>query len=289
MMKALVTGAAGFVGRHITRHLELAGWNVVGTDSVWGTAGAPNFMMRDSLFDLVVHAAAAGPNRKAIDTQLGNFPYNVALDASLINWCIETKQRRLVYLSSSAIYSNSLNTGTFGPQPFTERQGMINSPSDVYGETKRIGEKMALQARDAGVAVHIVRPFSGYGEDQSEDFPFRAFVERAKRREDPFTIWGNADQVRDWIHIDDICRAIIALIELDYQEPVNLCTGVGTSMRQLAQLVVSRSIDKEYDPEFVVDTGAPMGVFHRVGDPALLHSIYVPQITIEEGVRRAFK
>ncbi len=289
-LNALVTGAAGFVGRHMCRTLELAGWNVTGTDVKYGTGGAPNFINRGEVFDLVVHAAAAGPNRQAIDTQAGNFPYNVMLDASIIEWCITTQQRRLVYLSSCAVYSNELRHPTLGGDvtsmrfPFTENMGFLYEPFDVYGETKRIGEKMAMQAKKAGVAVHIVRPFSGYGEDQSTDFPFGAFVERAKKRVDPFPIWGNANQVRDFIHIDDVCQGILAIVDADYQEPVNLCTGVGTSMIDLARTCAAVV---KYVPDYKVDENAPMGVFYRVGDPTVFHSIYEPKISLMAGVKRA--
>lgn len=304
MKTALVTGSYGFVGRHMCKHLDDLGWDVYTLDPadpqfhhgavVLSHGGDFSQFVNYSskVFDLVVHAAAAAPHRRAIDEQKANFPYNVMLDAAMFNWAITTKQKHVVYLSSSAVYSDELHHPTLGGSvadgmqfPFTEDMGFLHEPFDVYGQTKRIGERMAQQALWAGVPVTIVRPFSGYGEDQSEDFPFRAFIERARRRENPFTIWGDAGQVRDWIHIDDIVRGIMALVEARVTAPVNLCTGIETSMHDLARMIVEKI--PEYEPKALVDANAPMGVRYRVGDPTLLNAFYTPTVTIEEGIKRA--
>src|SRR5262245_26441665 len=175
-------------------------------------------------YDLVIHAAARGPNRRAIDTQPSNFAYNTLLDATMFEWFMRTDQRHLVYISSCAVYTPNIG--------MMSEDGDTFSPFDTYGQTKAHGERLAAAAIDAGQNVTVVRPFSGYGEDQSVDFPFRAFVERAKRKEDPFTIWGNAQQVRDWIHVDDIVNGTLALVEhgKGVLPPMNLCTGRRVSM-----------------------------------------------------------
>jgi nucleoside-diphosphate-sugar epimerase len=289
--KALITGAAGFVGSHMMDHLLDDNWQVTATDLLWGTEVA-NVIEDDLRYDLVIHAAAAGPNRKAIDTQPANFPYNVMLDAAMLEWAIRTGQRHFVYLSSSAVYPRIFqghSAAAMGRQ-LIEADATTNlghsDPFDTYGWTKLFGERMAEEARAAGVIMTVVRTFSGYGEDQTEDFPFRAFVERARRREDPFVIWGNAKQVRDWIHIDDVIAGIMAVVASHTSKIVNICTGIGTSMEELANLVCA-AVD--HKAKIQVDESAPLGVFYRVGDPTLFHEFYTPKITLEEGVHRAFK
>jgi nucleoside-diphosphate-sugar epimerase len=287
-VKALVTGSSGFVGRHMVKTLETAGYWVTKIDLVTHNDVRKYIPTCITRFDLVVHAAAAAPHRKAIDTERVNFPYNVGLDATMFEWAIRTKQRRFVYLSSSAAYPKMFQ----GPHRSERlREAYINptspeEPDSVYGWTKLLGERMAEAAHADGLNVHIVRPFSGYGEDQSTDFPFRAFAQRAKTKADPFIIWGSAEQVRDWIHIDDICRAIMMLIDDDFALPVNLCTGTGTSMYQLATLMCEHI---GYVPQVRVDHDAPLGVFYRVGDPIRMFDHYIPKISIEEGIRRALR
>lgn len=295
MKKALVTGHAGFVGRHMLNRLAVDGWDVTGIDISHGLDVMHYVRETSRVFDLVVHAAAAGPNRAAIDEQPLNFPYNVRLDATMIEWAARTRQRHFVYLSSSAVYSASVQTEHFQipgvdyrlPEHYTD---LIEEPADTYGFTKLVGERMIEAARAHGLNVTVVRPFSGYGTDQSEDFPFRAFVERAKRREQPFKIWGSAEQVRDFIHIDDICEAIMCLVEDGTAEPVNLCTGQGTSMTELAQRVWWAAWPDQLDDfKIQVDTDAPLGVHYRVGNPERLHQHYIPKISLEEGISLALR
>src|SRR5690606_5900264 len=118
----------------------------------------------------------------------------------------------------------------------------------------------------------------------SADFPFGAFVARARRLDDPFRIWGDGEQVRDWIHIDDVVRGALAAVDGDVDGPVNLCTGVGSSMVELAQRVCAAA---GYDPEFEFERRAPRGVEYRVGDPTRMREIYIPRVGLAEGVARA--
>ena len=157
-------------------------------------------------------------------------------------------------------------------------------PDAIYGQVKIMGETLAEAYRAQGGTVTVVRPFSGYGEDQSAQFPFGAFRDRALAREDPFTIWGDGTQVRDWVHVDDVVGAVLAAVDQGVDGPVNLCTGVGTSMTELATLLMVAS---GYCPDIDYRTDAPAGVAYRVGDPARMREFYQPKVTIEEGVRRA--
>src|SRR6185369_16127194 len=177
-VRALVTGSMGFIGRHFWNELPRRGWEVDVCDIKAGPGVMELFGRSTNRYDLVVHAASRSPHRVAIDTQPASHIYNQLLDAAMFDWVVRTKQGRVLYLSSCAA---------------------ADAEPDAYGLLKLTGERMAVQARAAGVPVTVVRPYSGYGEDQSEDFPFRAFVERARRREDPFDVWGDGKQVRDWI------------------------------------------------------------------------------------------
>lgn len=297
-MKALVTGAAGFIGRNFSVYLQSLGWGVEEVD-IRSNADCLLWFRRNTFhnrgrYDLVVHAAAMGPNRKSIDQAPSYSVYNTLLDAAMFDWAIETAQPQVVYFSSSAVYPAILQGDTSSA---TRRRLAENDieptlsysrPFDRYGEVKLHGEMLALAARECGIGVTVVRPFSGYGTDQTEDFPFGAFLRRAQRHEDPFKIWGNADQARDFIHIDDVVRGTMALVEAGVTKPVNLCTGVDTTMYDLAsRMIASVALKGDYAPDIEVDKSAPMGVLHRVGDPTLLQTWYTPQVTLNEGIARA--
>lgn len=315
---AFVSGAKGFVGRHMVAELEARGWDVHGCDiatspglvlpeddAMW------HFQHNNHRYDLIVHAAASSPHRAAIDREPVHMARNLQLDAAMFDWAVRTGQGRVLYLSSSAAYPVQLQRKAGGwaafwrvgagmfegdpaekveptaPRPLAESSIVLDSPQQpdaAYGWTKLTGEHLAGAARAAGLPVTVVRPFSGYGEDQAELFPFRALVERARRREDPFTIWGDGSQVRDWIHITDVVGGVLAVVESGTTEPVNICTGVGTSMLDLAQMACEIV---GHRPAFEFRLDQPAGVAYRVGDPTRFHQHYTPQISLEVGVKRA--
>lgn len=265
-MRALVTGAAGFVGRHMVAELAARGYEVIECDLVRRTAALDCrvvFGLHQTVYDLVVHAAARSPHRQAIDSTPQMHLYNRMLDASLFEWAARTGQRHVVYFSSCAV---------------------LDAEPDAYGLTKLAGEELAAHARTCGVPVTVVRPFSGYGEDQADDFPFGAFAARARRGDDPFEIWGDGLQVRDWIHVDDVVRGTLALVDAKVDGPVSLCTGIGTSMWDVARLFTAAA---GYEPTLLTRSDRPAGQPRRVGDPTQLLEVYRPEVTLDEGVKRA--
>lgn len=354
----LVTGASGFIGRHISRALESAGYGVHGIDPqhesghfldhVQAWDARDFFRKFGHSYDVVVHAAAVVGGRAKIDGDPLALAVNLELDAALFQWAARTHPGRVVYLSSSAVYPVFLQSAgdpmtagmhcrkpepdmladpkvrermkeaaKFSPASLCPTQGRPGHgtgcmcgtwllrdendrklseasvdldnpqlPDALYGWCKLTGERLASLARAAGVPVSIVRPFSGYGEDQGEDYPFAAMAARARRRDDPFDIWGSGEQVRDWIHVDDICAAILAMVEQGIDGPVNLGTGRATSMRQLAGMFAAAA---GYEPEFRPLPEMPSGVAYRVADVTRLSDFFTPSVSLEDGIERSIK
>jgi nucleoside-diphosphate-sugar epimerase len=293
-MKVLVTGSAGFLGGHFAARLRADGHKVTGVDIANRSSQdiLLGFRYGKRHFDLVLHLAAVSPHRAAIDSRaLAVGVGNLALDAALFDWAARTKPGRVVYFSSSAAYPVDLQNDFARPHDLREDDARLDrlnvgTPDAIYGWVKLTGERLAAAYRAQGGAVTVVRPFSGYGEDQSADFPFGAFRDRALACEDPFTIWGDGSQVRDWVHVDDVVGAVLAAVEEGVDGPLNVCTGIGTSMRELAELFTAAA---GYRPAYELVGDAPAGVAYRVGDPARMHEIYTPRVSIEEGVKRALE
>jgi nucleoside-diphosphate-sugar epimerase len=316
--KALVTGSAGFIGRHMCAALNKAGFTVVGIDIRDGQ-DARSYFRSKTHYDVVVHAAAVVGGRQVIDRTPLEQAVNLELDAAMFSWALRTRPGRIVYLSSSAIYPTWLQraaekqpifevsgtgplsipqqSGDFVPPPLygweprelTERDADYAfgpQPDALYGWVKLTGEKLAALARAAGLNVSIVRPFSGYGEDQDDCYPFPAFAARARRRDDPFVIWGSGGQVRDWVHVEDICRAAVIMIINGIDGPVNIGWGIPVSMLELAQRMCSAV---GYAPEFEIQVEQPTGVMYRVADVTQLSKFFTPIVSLDEGIGRALK
>jgi len=284
-MRALVSGNAGFIGRNFRRRLRADGWDVDGFDIKTGTDAREWFPGNSQPYDLLVHAAAVVGGRVSIDGDPLGIAQNMGIDHAALAWAVRTGTP-VLYFSSSAAYPVGLQVARGRPlyESDLHPQGTVGHPDQTYGWSKVTGEVMVDAARAAGATVSVVRPFSGYGTDQDTDYPFPAFVARAAAREDPFTVWGDGQQVRDFIHIDDIYAACVAIVGSGTTDPVNLATGVGTSFLDLARMVTEAG---GYAPSIECLTDKPTGVRYRVGDPTRMRRYWEPKVSLREGVERA--
>jgi len=300
--QALITGSEGFVGRHITNFLEDRGWRTLGIDIIHGNDAVKYFQRGTDRFDLVVHAAYTVGGRATIDGRNTALIDNELLDASMFDWALRTRQKSVLYFSSSAAYPvKHQDVAWIVTNPLRVEDeinhGSVLTPDAHYGWAKLNGERLADVASQNGLHVHIVRPFSGYGEDQSLDYPFPSIIRRAVQGD--LTVWGPPGQTRDWIHIDDVVAAAYAVYENDERRPVNLCTGRGVEMGDLMKMAWKQAnpgdtpgelIPGEHDyPEITYLEDKPTGVFFRVGDPTRMNEHYTASISIEEGVARAIQ
>lgn len=303
-MRVLVTGAAGFVGRHMADAYESGGHTVIRMDIKYADFPKPATVpvygcVRTDLaritepVDLVIHCAYHVGGRAGIDGQPMNLARNLAIDGSLFEWAASCQMLppRVVYFSSSAAYPAELQTAP-GMVRETDIRSvhvlpLLRAPFDYYGMAKLMGEMMADRARQAGVPVTVVRPFSGYGSDQPAGYPFTDILSRvlAHDMESPFQVWGNPDQTRDWVHIDDIVDTVRALAFDGVDGPVNICTGRGVTMAELAHMMMT-AVHGRVCP-VVGDTEKPMGVMYRVGCPRVMRQYWTPQVSLEAGIARA--
>lgn len=278
------------IGRHFSRYLVDQGWDVTSVDAktrdqyFYGDA-REFFKDHDDRYDLVLHCAAHVGGRLDIENKAAFIgAYNVQLDGAMFEWALRTRPAHVVYWSSSAAYPVE-----YQQWPGTLEETLINIEQPMaadqnYGWAKLVGERMAYECQQEGLKVHVFRPFSGYASDQCTDYPFGAYVERARSKQDPFTVWGDGEQIRDFIHITDITAATMAAIDQDYPAPLNLCTGIPTSFNTLAKLVASAA---GYSPAIEHDRTKPVGVRYRVGDPTEMHKVWEPRLTIEDGIAQA--
>jgi UDP-glucose 4-epimerase len=320
---ALITGAGGFVGKAFCRRLLEDGWFVIGVDDLsagqrpcdwtirpknavdsrwWYTDH--NFCWSEDTvkfwsawssqsYDLVVHCAAVVGGRLKIEGDPLAVATDLAIDSALFNWAVCSKPKKIIYFSSSAVYPVEFQRNDKYQiklsESLTHHEGTrIGRPDMTYGWAKLTGEYLAKQAIEKyGLDVVIYRPFSGYGEDQSLDYPFPSIVERVCRGDNPVTIWGSGDQIRDFIHIDDIVECVLQTMDvLKPGEVLNLGSGIPISFRQLAAIAHTEVAAPTSPCNIVTDTSKPEGVFYRVADTWKMSQFYTPKVSLEEGIRR---
>lgn len=283
-MNILITGHKGFVGRNFVKALPDS--NIVGIDLKDGNDCRDFFRYRNDKFDLVIHLAAIVGGRATIEGEPLSVATDLSIDAEFFNWVHRTKPKNVVYFSSSAAYPIKFQRPELEHRLAENEINLdeVDNPDLTYGWAKLTGEYLAQYISDS--KMYIFRPFSGYGSDQDDSYPFPSFIDRAIRRDDPFEIWGDGNQVRDFIHIEDIVQAVLWHVQTGYTGTFNLCSGVPTSFNRLAEMICD---EVGYKPQIKHITDAPVGVQYRVGNPYLSHQYFKPQISLQEGIRRALE
>ncbi len=319
MRKILITGGAGFVGRHFCKHFLDAGDSVYCVDSLadytgsinpndgwpfFDPLGYKNFQffhedcrsyfkrVKDNDFDYVLHLAAMVGGRLMIEKQPLAIADDLSIDAAYWQWAEVSQPKKTVFFSSSAAY----------PIKFQRKdnyillsEDMINFENDIgmpdmtYGWSKLTGEYLARLAYERhGIRSVVYRPFSGYGEDQDISYPFPSICKRVlkEKNNNVIKVWGTGKQLRDFIHIDDCVDCVCKTMDLiETGDALNISTGVYTSFNDFVKLA-SKIIG--FSPKVIGLSDKPEGVFARAGDINKQKSFgFIPKIDFETGIRRA--
>jgi len=319
MRKILITGAAGFVGRHLTKRLLDAGDEVHAVDSIVPLTGGidphrgwplfnpldyANFhffgedcrdyflRVADDDFDYCFHLAAMVGGRQMIENNPLAVAEDLAIDSSYWRWAVRTRPAKSVCFSSSAAYPVRFQQeGSYRllTEDLIDFERDLGVPDMSYGWAKLTHEYLArLAFQKHGLKSVAYRPFSGYGEDQDDAYPFPSICKRAIQcaGQPVLSVWGTGEQMRDFIHIEDCVDGVLKTMDkIDNADAVNLSTGVLTSFKQFARMAAHIC---GYDPEIRGTSDKPAGVFARGGDTAKQKSLgFRHTIDFRTGIERA--
>lgn len=301
-MHAIVTGAAGFIGAHLCAHLLDQGDEVVGIDCLTDyydprrkEANLATLRSREgftehrldltsatltTLFeraDVVYHLAGQPGVRGSWGEHF--LPYvsrNITATQRVLEAAREVSLWKVVYASSSSVY------GMAESYPTTE--DMCPRPVSPYGVTKLAAEHLCeLYRTTSGVSTVSLRLFTVYGPRQRPDMAFSRLVDAALRRE-PFLLYGDGGQSRDFTYVDDVVRAMRRSALSPWTGVANIGGGSRTTMNEVIDTV--REIAGPFD---VVRLPAQRGdVRHTAADTTRASQGfgYVPRVSLREGIER---
>ena len=300
-MRVLITGAAGFLGSHLTDRFLAEGHEVVGMDNfitghpdnIAHLTGDPryrfiqhdvtNFMYVDGALDGVLHfASPASPIdylELPIQTlKVGSLGTHKALGLA------KAKGAKFFLASTSEVYGDP----QVHPQPETY-WGHVNpvGPRGVYDEAKRFAEALTMAYhRYHGVDTRIIRIFNTYGPRMraNDGRVVSNFIVQALKGE-PLTIYGNGSQTRSFCYVDDLIDGIYRLFQSGRHDPTNIGNPNEFTVKQLADQVLAMTGSKSKIVQMPLPEDDP-----KVRKPditvAKAELGWMPKVQLEEGLRR---
>lgn len=306
MKKVLITGAAGFIGSHLSDRFIKEGWYVIGVDNF--LTGNPEnlehlssnqnfeFIERDVItglnyaghLDLILHFACP-----ASPVDYLNFPIETLMVDSVgtshvLNLAKE-KKSRYIFASTSEVYGDP----QIHPQPESYR-GNVNpvGPRSVYDEAKRFSEALSMAYyREYGLDVRIVRIFNTYGPRMKleDGRVVPNFIFQALKGMD-LTVYGDGSQTRSFCYVDDLVEGIVLVAEqeeIDYRV-LNLGNPDEYKIIDFAQII----IEKTGSNSKIIFKPLPRDD-PKMRKPDITKAVeclqWKPEISLDEGIRRTIE
>jgi nucleoside-diphosphate-sugar epimerase len=305
----LVTGGASFIGSHVTDALVARGARVRVVDNL--SSGrleniAQHIKRREIEFihddllapgvaeravrniELVIHLAADHGGRGYLDLHQAACSTNLALDGGIFRACHKAGVDKIVYASSGCVYPNSLQSNPTEAIYLSEE--LVRPPyeaDNMYGWAKLMGE-MTLRAYhdEWGMKSVSLRYFTAYGPREHENHAVMAMIARSFIDQDPFVVWGDGEQIRNWTHVSDIVEGtLLAAEKIDNSVAINLGTMERTrvidAVREVLRYTAKEHLEIRLDPEM------PTGPRNRVADNSLAGKAlgWQPRVSFRDGLR----
>jgi nucleoside-diphosphate-sugar epimerase len=310
--RVLVTGGASFIGSSLVDQLVARGAHVRVVDDLssgrlenlkahLGNAqvefieadlrepGVARAAMQG--IHIVFHLAADHGGRGYVDLHQAGPASNFFLDGLVFAEALKAKVKKVVFASSGCVYPNYLQSDVNKEVYLTEdlTKGP-NEADNMYGWAKLMGEfTLQAYAREHGLKAASCRYFTVYGPRGVENHAVIAMIARAFVGQDPFEVWGDGAQIRNWTYIEDIVTGtILAAERIDDGTAVNLGTMERVRVIDAVRLVLEYTGHKA---EIKLRPNMPTGPLNRVADNSLAKKLlgWEPKVPFREGLRRTIE
>ncbi len=311
----VVTGGASFIGSHLTDALLELGASVKVIDNF--SSGKKENLHSDSNlkvleidvlnseairaevtsdFDMVFHLAAVHGGRGFIESQQSAIMENFALDFNIFSAASKAGVERIVHASSACAYPVSPQSSTSDLNLLAEDLAGFDhpeksDPDGAYGWVKLMGEYQLericeTSAKSSGASARI---FTAYGERENESHAAIALIAKSLLKMEPYPIWGNGQQTRNFTYVADTVTGLL-LLGLEDKDSRFDVFNVGTA-DHITVMEFIEEINRQLDwspNEFDLQLDRPMGVASRASNNTKMISKFswAPGISIELGIRR---
>jgi nucleoside-diphosphate-sugar epimerase len=309
----LVTGGASFIGSHLVDRLLDAGAEVYIIDdfSSGRRENVPSLpekaiieidlanreltLERFPECEYVFHLAAVHGGRGFIDTFPDQVLVNLAIDNNLYTAAAHVGSHHVIHASSACVYPTTLQADASSRHLLAESEAGFLIPGQAfadgaYGWAKLMGEYQAWQfALQSRFRASSARIFTAYGERENESHAAIALIAKALLKVDPYPIWGDGTQTRNFTYVADTVRGLLLLGTRDDDEPFR-AVNVGSSQHHTVKEFIETVFGQlDWTPnDLELQTWRPVGVASRASDNTLIRGLFdwEPETPLPDGVRR---
>jgi nucleoside-diphosphate-sugar epimerase len=305
----LVTGGASFIGSTLTDHLLARGAKIRIVDDLTSghldnikehsAGGKIDFIHADLRepgvtrsamqgVDTVFHLAADHGGRGYVDLHQAGPASNFFLDGLVFAEALRAKVKKVVFASSGCVYPNFLQSDVRKEIYLTE--DLTKGPNDAdntYGWAKLMGEfTLSAYAKEHGMGAASCRYFTVYGPRGVENHAVIAMIARAFLKQNPFEVWGDGTQIRNWTYIEDIVEGtILAGEKINDGTAINLGTMERIKVIDAVKMVCDCT---GHRAEIKLRPDMPTGPLNRVADNSLAKKLlgWEPKVLFRDGLKR---
>lgn len=300
--KILVTGGSGFVGSHIVEELLKLGAKVrvtihkrpITIDDERIEVLRANLMKEYDCFDVVKGVDyvfhAAGPVGSAavkVDKAMAAITANLVMTSLMLQAAWAQGVKRFLLFGSSTGYP-------VADYPIKEEEMWSAPPYRGYfgyGWMRRYLERLGEFAHaQSKMKIALVRPTAIYGRrdnfDPESSHVIPALIRRAAAKENPFEVWGSGEVVRDFLHVSDLARGCLLMLEKHAEcDPVNIGYGQGIKIKDLVNIILQAAGHEK--AEVTYNTSKPSAIPVRLVDTGKAAEVidFIPRVTLENGIK----